>query len=143
MSPYWRSLEHLQDTPEFRDLMHREFPEGITDPPDEVSRRDFLKWVGGGIVVFVVGFSLLERFVGRYRTRDARLAIEREGAELFLRRTGEPRRPLIALSTDEVRLRDQPVRLRRATDARGRSALYLTEHPDRPVVVAVRVSERP
>ena len=28
---YWRSLDELGDTPEFQELLHREFPEGATE----------------------------------------------------------------------------------------------------------------
>ena len=30
-SAYWRSLDHVSDTPEFREYMHREFPKGASD----------------------------------------------------------------------------------------------------------------
>ncbi|MHC4811875.1 MAG: TAT-variant-translocated molybdopterin oxidoreductase [Planctomycetota bacterium] len=49
---YWRSLDQLEDTPEFRELLHREFPEGITEPPqDPVSRRRFLGVVAAAVAM--------------------------------------------------------------------------------------------
>lgn len=40
---YWRSLEELAQTPEFKDMLEREFPAGATEWWDGVSRRSFLK----------------------------------------------------------------------------------------------------
>ncbi|GAB4136012.1 MAG: TAT-variant-translocated molybdopterin oxidoreductase [Planctomycetota bacterium] len=39
---YWRSLDQLADTEEFRSYVEREFPEGVAEAPDEVTRRGFL-----------------------------------------------------------------------------------------------------
>src|SRR5436305_850347 len=36
---YWRSLEQLADTAEFREFLHREFPAGASEWADELSRR--------------------------------------------------------------------------------------------------------
>ena len=40
---YWRSLDELADTPEFKDWLHREFPTGASELEDGVSRRHFVK----------------------------------------------------------------------------------------------------
>jgi molybdopterin-containing oxidoreductase family iron-sulfur binding subunit len=41
---YWRSLDELADTPEFKDWLHREFPVGASEMvEDGTSRRQFLK----------------------------------------------------------------------------------------------------
>ena len=41
---YWRSLDELADTPEFKDWLHREFPAGASEMmADGQSRRHFLK----------------------------------------------------------------------------------------------------
>jgi MoCo/4Fe-4S cofactor protein with predicted Tat translocation signal len=41
---YWRSLDELADTPEFKDWLHREFPSGASElEADGTSRRNFLK----------------------------------------------------------------------------------------------------
>ena len=40
---YWRSLDELADTPEFKDWLHREFPQGASDELDGPNRRHFLK----------------------------------------------------------------------------------------------------
>ncbi len=41
---YWRSLDELADTPEFKDWLHREFPVGASEMvADGSSRRHFLK----------------------------------------------------------------------------------------------------
>jgi molybdopterin-containing oxidoreductase family iron-sulfur binding subunit len=40
---YWRSLDELADTPEFKDWLHREFPQGASEMEEGSSRRHFLK----------------------------------------------------------------------------------------------------
>ena len=39
---YWRSLDELGDTPEFKQWLEREFPEGASEFEDGVSRRHFM-----------------------------------------------------------------------------------------------------
>jgi MoCo/4Fe-4S cofactor protein with predicted Tat translocation signal len=40
---YWRSLDELSDTPEFKQWIEREFPQGASEMSDPVSRRHFVK----------------------------------------------------------------------------------------------------
>jgi molybdopterin-containing oxidoreductase family iron-sulfur binding subunit len=46
---YWRSLEELAGTEEFKEALHREFPKGASDWVDSVSRRGFLKVMGASL----------------------------------------------------------------------------------------------
>ena len=48
---YWRSLEELAETREFRDLVHREFPQNATEWLDPVGRRGFLKLMGASLAL--------------------------------------------------------------------------------------------
>ena len=52
---YWRSLDDLASTPEFRDLLEREFPRqaiGWSDDEDRVAgRRNFLKLMGASLAL--------------------------------------------------------------------------------------------
>jgi MoCo/4Fe-4S cofactor protein with predicted Tat translocation signal len=48
---YWRSLGELENSPEFQDIVAREFPEGITEAPDEVSRRGFLGVIAASVAL--------------------------------------------------------------------------------------------
>src|ERR1700674_1197370 len=48
---YWRSLEELAGSPEFREMMHREFPKGAAEWVDSVSRRGFLKLMGASMAL--------------------------------------------------------------------------------------------
>ena len=43
---YWRSLDELADTKEFRDFVHREFPDGAPEMLESSSRRTLLKLMG-------------------------------------------------------------------------------------------------
>ncbi|HSM13541.1 MAG TPA: TAT-variant-translocated molybdopterin oxidoreductase [Thermoanaerobaculia bacterium] len=40
---YWRSLEEVAGTPEFEQMLHREFPRFAAEWPSDVSRRNFLQ----------------------------------------------------------------------------------------------------
>jgi MoCo/4Fe-4S cofactor protein with predicted Tat translocation signal len=46
---YWRSLEELAGSPEFKEALHREFPKGASEWLDTVSRRGFLKVMGASL----------------------------------------------------------------------------------------------
>ena len=48
---YWRSLDELADTPEFREALGREFPQGVTELLDPVSRRTFAKLMGASLAL--------------------------------------------------------------------------------------------
>ena len=48
---FWRSLEELAGTAEFREMMHREFPKGASEWLDAVSRRGFLKLMGASMAL--------------------------------------------------------------------------------------------
>lgn len=48
---YWRSLEELAETPEFQELLHREFPSQASEWTDAASRRDFLKLMGASLAL--------------------------------------------------------------------------------------------
>jgi MoCo/4Fe-4S cofactor protein with predicted Tat translocation signal len=59
---YWRSLGELNDTPEFRQWLEREFPSGIAElNGDEWSRRDFLKLMGASMALAGVGLTSCRR----------------------------------------------------------------------------------
>src|ERR1700720_3786771 len=48
---YWRSLEELAGSPEFQEMLHREFPKGASEWLDSVSRRGFLKLMGASVAM--------------------------------------------------------------------------------------------
>jgi MoCo/4Fe-4S cofactor protein with predicted Tat translocation signal len=48
---YWRSLEELAGSPNFREMLHREFPKGASEWLDSVSRRGFLKLMGASLAM--------------------------------------------------------------------------------------------
>lgn len=48
---YWRSLDELADTPQFHDLLEREFPRGASEWGKSVSRRSFVKLMGASIAL--------------------------------------------------------------------------------------------
>jgi molybdopterin-containing oxidoreductase family iron-sulfur binding subunit len=48
---YWRSLEELAGSPEFQQMMHREFPRGASEWLDVVSRRGFMKLMGASLAM--------------------------------------------------------------------------------------------
>jgi MoCo/4Fe-4S cofactor protein with predicted Tat translocation signal len=59
---YWRGLEELAETPEFKDWLEREFPEGAAElKTDGVSRRNFMRLMGGSLALAGVGLTSCRR----------------------------------------------------------------------------------
>ena len=48
---YWRSLEAVAETPEFKEFLHREFPQNASEWLDPVGRRGFLKLMGASLTL--------------------------------------------------------------------------------------------
>ncbi len=48
---FWRSLDELAETEEFRTFLHREFPAGASELRDPRSRRSFLKLMGAAMAM--------------------------------------------------------------------------------------------
>ena len=48
---YWRSLEELADTPQFREFVAREFPQQAEGWNDPVERRRFIKLMGASLAL--------------------------------------------------------------------------------------------
>ncbi|HTX40655.1 MAG TPA: TAT-variant-translocated molybdopterin oxidoreductase [Acidobacteriaceae bacterium] len=48
---YWRSIDELAETPEFQELVAKEFPEQSSEWIDSVSRRGFLKVMGASLAL--------------------------------------------------------------------------------------------
>src|SRR5262245_35028113 len=48
---YWRSLEALAETTEFKEFLHREFPHNASEWLDPVGRRSFLKLMGASLAL--------------------------------------------------------------------------------------------
>ena len=48
---YWRSLEEVAETPEFKAFLHREFPQNASEWLDPVGRRGFLKLMGASLAL--------------------------------------------------------------------------------------------
>lgn len=54
---YWRSLDHLAETPEFRQWLEREFPQGASEWTDPVSRRHFVKIMSASFLLAGLGLG--------------------------------------------------------------------------------------
>ncbi len=48
---YWRSLDELADTPEFKEFLFREFPAGATEMVNSTERRQFLRIMGASLAL--------------------------------------------------------------------------------------------
>jgi MoCo/4Fe-4S cofactor protein with predicted Tat translocation signal len=48
---YWRSLDELAETPEFEEMLHREFPRFASEWPGGVSRRGFLQLASASLAL--------------------------------------------------------------------------------------------
>ena len=51
VTTYWRSLNELQGTPQFEEMLHREFPEAASELPDGFSRRRWLQLMGASLLL--------------------------------------------------------------------------------------------
>ncbi len=54
---YWRSLEELEGTPEFREWVEREFPAGASELSDPVNRRHFMKLMSASFMLAGIGLG--------------------------------------------------------------------------------------
>jgi MoCo/4Fe-4S cofactor protein with predicted Tat translocation signal len=54
---YWRSLDELAETPEFRQWLEREFPEDASEWTDPVSRRHFVKIMSASFLLAGLGLG--------------------------------------------------------------------------------------
>ena len=54
---YWRSLDQLAETPEFREWVEREFPAGASELTDPVSRRHFVKIMSASFMLAGLGLT--------------------------------------------------------------------------------------
>ena len=54
---YWRSLDQLSNTPEFRQFVEREFPAGASEFTDPVGRRQFVKIMGASFLLASAGLT--------------------------------------------------------------------------------------
>jgi MoCo/4Fe-4S cofactor protein with predicted Tat translocation signal len=54
---YWRSLDELAETPEFRQWVENEFPAGATELADPVTRRHFMKIMSASFLLAGVGLA--------------------------------------------------------------------------------------
>src|SRR5499426_4129920 len=46
---YWRSLAQIEDRPEFRAALEREFPEGASELPEGITRREMVMLLGASL----------------------------------------------------------------------------------------------
>ncbi len=63
---YWRSLDELADTPEFREAVFREFPASATEMLNSADRRQFLKIMGASMALAGIGLTGCRRWPERY-----------------------------------------------------------------------------
>ncbi len=54
---YWRSLDQLAETPEFRQWLEREFPQGASEWSDPVTRRHFMKIMSASFLLAGLGLA--------------------------------------------------------------------------------------
>ncbi len=140
---YWRSLGQLQDTPEFRGWLEREFPQGASElGGGDVSRRNFLKLMGASTALAGLGLSACRRPEKHLVpfTRGVEWSIP--GKALFFT-TARPTRngyaPLVATTYDgrPTKIEGNPLHpaSKGATDTFSQSSVLDLYDPDRAKVI--------
>jgi len=66
---YWRSLDELSGTPEFEQLLHREFPVAASEFPEGVSRRRWLQLMGASLALGAAGCRYQEEVIATFTRR--------------------------------------------------------------------------
>src|SRR5437773_5918085 len=62
---YWRSLDELAQTSEFKEMMAREFPDGASELEDGTTRRNFLKNMAASLALAGLSTSCTKRPEGK------------------------------------------------------------------------------
>ena len=140
---YWRSLGQLNDTPEFRGWMEREFPQGASElQGGDVSRRNFLKLMGASTALAGLGLSACRRPEKHLVpfTRGVEWSIP--GKALFYttaRSTRAGYAPLVATTYDgrPTKIEGNPLHpaSKGATDVFSQSSILDLYDPDRAKVI--------
>ncbi|MEZ6104545.1 MAG: TAT-variant-translocated molybdopterin oxidoreductase [Pirellulaceae bacterium] len=66
---YWRSLNEVEFTPEFEQLVHREFPDAATEFPEGVSRRRWMQLMGASLALGAAGCRYQEEVIATFSRR--------------------------------------------------------------------------
>jgi MoCo/4Fe-4S cofactor protein with predicted Tat translocation signal len=136
---YWRSLDELSDTPEFRGWLEREFPSGAAQMNgDEWSRRGFLKLMGASMALAGFGLTSCRRPESHLVPFTKSVEWTIPGKALYYA-TAMPRRtgaiPLIAATVDgrPIKLEGNPLHPASggATDAFAQASLLDLYDPAR------------
>ena len=61
---YWRSLSQVEERPEFRDALEREFPEGASELPEGITRRDMVMLLGASLSFSTSRWQFMQVCVG-------------------------------------------------------------------------------
>ena len=54
---YWRSLDDLAESPDFRQWVEREFPSGASELKDPIARRHFMKIMSASFALAGLGLA--------------------------------------------------------------------------------------
>jgi MoCo/4Fe-4S cofactor protein with predicted Tat translocation signal len=140
---YWRSLEEFAGTPEFREKLGREFPQGAAElEGNEVTRRGFMQFMGASVALAGLGLTGCRRPELHMVPYSKGVEWQIPGDALHYA-TSMPRRggaiPLIATTYNgrPTKLEGNPnvPGFNGATDVLGQSAVLDLYDPDRSKVV--------
>ncbi len=141
---YWRSLGQLQETPEFREWMHREFPVAASEFPNDLSRRRWMQLMGASLALGGLAGCRweAEQFAPFAIRPENRIPGEPEFHATSLA-IGDAPRHLLATSYD-----GRPIKLegneqhpggQRGTDAWTQASILGLYDPDRSAQVSERI----
>ena len=154
---FWRSLEELADTPEFREFVEREYPQHAEEWNDPVERRTFLKLMGASLALAGLSgcaFQPAEKIVANLRDPEDSVP----GKALFfatasslggfatpvLVRSNEGRPTKVEGNPDHPnnRLADSQDRGSSATDIFSQASILSLYDPDRSQIALYREESR-
>ena len=133
---YWRSLNQLENSPEFAEFLHREFPAAASEFPEGVSRRRWLQLMGASLALAGIGGCRWEtEKIAEFAARpDGRIPGEPQSYATSIELAGMPRHLLVTCFDGRpIKLEGNPdhPESRGGTDVFAQAATLELYDPDR------------
>ncbi|MEC7677817.1 MAG: TAT-variant-translocated molybdopterin oxidoreductase, partial [Planctomycetota bacterium] len=120
---YWRSLSEVENTPEFEQFLHREFPQAASEFPKGVSRRRWLQLMGASVALGAAGCRYEEEAIAPFAHRPVNRVPGESRKFASVLELGGVGYPAMVTSYDgrPIRVDGNPIH----PDSNGASTLYM------------------